>query len=124
MVLSIRARRLASGEVARRRHHRSLDGAQPAAVFEAVEAPALLGLPVSPFELATWSTPKVGPDCHIRVGRALYSVPWHYIGLTVNVRCGERTVEVFLERHSGLFDRLLMTAGRFLLPHLLGDCSR
>jgi hypothetical protein len=84
-------------EVAGRRRHRSLDGAQPLAVFHAVEAPALVALPASPFELATWSTPKVGPDCHIRVGRALYSVPWRYIGRTVDARRGERTVEVFAD---------------------------
>jgi hypothetical protein len=66
--------------VAGRRSHHSLDGAAPLAVFEAVEAPALRALPARPFELAHWSTAKVGPDCHIRAGRALYSVPWRHIG--------------------------------------------
>jgi hypothetical protein len=45
------------------RAHRGLDGAAPLAVFEAVEAAALGPLPGTPFELAAWSTPKVGPDC-------------------------------------------------------------
>lgn len=49
-------------EVAGRRAHRGLDGAAPAAVFAAVEAVALQPLPVRPFERATWSTGKVGPD--------------------------------------------------------------
>lgn len=84
-------------EVAGRRSHRSLDGASPAAVFEAVEAPALLVLPAAPFELASWSAPKVGPDCHVRVGKALYSVPWRFIGRQVDAREGERTVEVFVD---------------------------
>jgi hypothetical protein len=84
-------------EVAGRRHHRSLDGAQPLAVFEAVEAAALLALPPAPFELATWCTPKVGPDCHIRVGRALYSVPWRHIGRIVDVRVTDAIVEVFVD---------------------------
>jgi hypothetical protein len=83
-------------EVAGRRSHRSLDGASPLTVFQAVEAPALLPLPRDRFELARWSQPKVGPDCHIKVGKTLYSVPWRHIGTRVDAREGERTVEVFL----------------------------
>lgn len=84
-------------EVAGRRSHRSLEGASPLAVFEALEAPALTALAAAPFELASWSTPKVGPDCHVHVGGVLYSVPWRYIGRTVDARSSERTVEVFVE---------------------------
>lgn len=84
-------------EVAGRRRHRSLDGAQPAAVFAAVEAPALGGLPAAVFELASWSRPKVHPDCHVKVGRALYSVPWRLIGRHVDAREADRTVEVFVD---------------------------
>ena len=32
------------------------------------------------FELAVWSTGKVATDCHVKVGKALYSVPWRLIG--------------------------------------------
>lgn len=84
-------------EVAGVRSHRALDGASPLSVFEAVEAPALLALPRREFELATWWRPKVGPDCHIRVGKALYSVPWRLIGHHVDAREGERVVEVFVD---------------------------
>jgi transposase len=84
-------------EVAGRRAHRSLDGAAPLAVFDAVEADALLALPTEPFELAAWSTPKVAPDCHVKVGAALYSVPWTHIGARVDARLGERTVEIFVD---------------------------
>lgn len=84
-------------EVAGRRSHRSLDGAAPLAVFQAVEAATLVALPAAPFELARWSTPKVGSDCHIRVGKALYSVPWRLIGTTVDTRETDRLVEVFVD---------------------------
>jgi len=84
-------------EVAGRRSHRGLDGASPLAVFEAIEAPALIPLPHNAFELAGWSRPKVGPDCHIRVGKALYSVPWRLIGHHVDAREGERVVEAFVD---------------------------
>lgn len=83
--------------VAGRRHHRSLDGAEPAAVFAAVEADALTALPVEPFELAAWSTPKVHPDCHVKVAKALYSVPWRLIGTHVDARESDHTVEVFVD---------------------------
>jgi hypothetical protein len=66
-------------------------------VFAAIEADALRALPLSGFELARWSTPKVGPDCHIKVAKALYSVPWRLIGRTVDARQGQRIVEVFLD---------------------------
>jgi transposase len=84
-------------EVAGVRAHRGLDGASPLALFEAVEAAALRPLPADPFELAAWSSPKVGPDSHVKVGRALYSVPWRLIGRRVDAREGERSVEVFVD---------------------------
>jgi hypothetical protein len=84
-------------EVAGHRHHRSLEGAEPLTVFAAVEADALIALPATVFELAGWSTPKVGPDCHIKVGKTLYSVPWPNIGRRVDAREGDRTVEVFID---------------------------
>lgn len=82
--------------VAGARHHRSLDGAQPLAVFRAVEAERLLALPPTPFELAGWSRPKVGTDCYAKVGRALYSVPWRLIDTYVDARESERIVEFFV----------------------------
>jgi hypothetical protein len=48
-------------EVAGVRAHRSLlEGASPLAVFAALEAPALLGLPARPFELARWLSGEGG----------------------------------------------------------------
>ena len=84
-------------QVAGQRAHRGIDGAAPLAVFTAVEAPTLARLPREPFELASWSMPKVGPDCHIKVGKVLYSVPWRLIGRRVDVRQTDRVVEVFAD---------------------------
>jgi transposase len=84
-------------QVANARPSRALDRVSPQAIFDAEEAGALLPLPAAPFELATWSTPKVGPDIHVKVGKALYSVPWAHIGRHVDARCGARTVELFLD---------------------------
>ena len=82
-------------EVAGIRHHRSLEGAAPLTVFQSDELGLLLPLPLFPFELAHWSCPKVGPDCYVKVGRALYSVSWHHIGKNLDARQGQRTVEMF-----------------------------
>jgi transposase len=84
-------------EVANQRQCRPLGRVAPQAVFDAEERQALGPLPRQSFELAHWSTPKVGPDIHIKVGKALYSIPWAHIGATVDARAGVRTVEVFVE---------------------------
>jgi transposase len=83
-----------SVEVAGARRHPSLDGAAPAAVFAAVEAAALKPLPRNRFVVATWSTGKVGPDIHVKVGPALYSVPWRLIGQRVEARSTATTVQL------------------------------
>ena len=69
-----------------RRACRPLEGAAPAAVFDAVEKDALRPLPAGPFVLATWATAKIGPDIHAQVDKVLYSVPWRHIGKTADVR--------------------------------------
>ena len=85
-------------DVAGQRACRPLGGAAPAAVFAAVEAPALGPLPARPFVLATWSTGKVGPDIHVKVGPALYSVPWRLIGQRVEARSTQSVVQLI---HAG-----------------------
>jgi hypothetical protein len=84
-------------EVANRRQCRPLERLAPQAVFDAEEREALAPLPRDSFELARWSAPKVGPDIHVKVGKALYSVPYTHIGKTVDAREGARTVQVFLD---------------------------
>ena len=82
--------------VAGRRACRPLEGAAPAAVFEAVEKDALRPLPAGPFVLATWATAKIGPDIHAQVDRVLYSVPWRHIGKTADVRVTGTMVQFFI----------------------------
>ena len=84
-----------SRDVAGGRACRPLDGAAPAAVFAAVEAGALQPLPIRAFELATWSACTVGPDIHVKVGKALYSVPWRLIGQRLDARATWNTVQLF-----------------------------
>jgi transposase len=83
-------------ETAGRRQCRPLEGAAPAAVFDAVEKDALRPLPAEPFVLATWATAKIGPDIHAQVDRVLYSVPWQHIGKTADVRLTATMVQFFI----------------------------
>jgi transposase len=84
-----------SRDVAGGRSCRPLGGAAPLGVFEAVEADELKPLPRTVFVLASWSTPTVGPDIHVKVGMTLYSVPWRFIGTKVDARATATTVQVF-----------------------------
>lgn len=82
-------------EVAGQRSCRPLGGAAPATVFAAVEAEALKPLPRKRFVLATWSTGKIGPDIHVKVGKSLYSVPWRHMGRSVDARETATVVQIF-----------------------------
>lgn len=83
--------------VANQRQHRGIDRVAPRALFDAEEAGALLALPPAPFELAKWSTPKVSPDIHVKVNKALYSVPWRFIGKVIDARVSARAVEIYVD---------------------------
>ena len=88
-----------SSQVAGLRKSRALDGGQPAQVFAAVEAAALAPLPAAPFEISVWSTGVVGLDTHLKIGKALYSVPWRLIGQRLHARtCGD-IVQIFYDQH-------------------------
>ena len=71
-----------SAEVAGRRPCRPLEGAAPAAVFDAVEKDALRPLPAEPFVLATWATAKIGPDIHLltELEKMFPQVTWRFAG--------------------------------------------
>ena len=85
-----------SAEVAGGRACRPLEGAAPAAVFNAVEREAMRPLPAEPFVLASWARAKVGPDIHAQVNRVLYSVPWRHLGKTADVRITASMVQFFI----------------------------
>jgi transposase len=82
-------------EVAGKRTPRILEGRTPHEVFVSEEADVLLRLPATPFELATWSHPKVAPDAHVRVGRTLYSIPYRLIGERLDARGTAQLVQFF-----------------------------
>jgi len=88
-----------SVQVAGLRNSRALDGGQPLRVFEALEADALAPLPAAPFTLSVWSTGIVGSDIHMKIGKALYSVPWRLIGQRLHARTSGDVVQIFRDQH-------------------------
>ena len=78
--------------------HRGLDGQTPASVFAAIERDALMSLPPRAFESVVYSIGRVAADCHVKSGKALYSVPWRLIGQQVTARTAGDVVQIF---HSG-----------------------
>lgn len=75
--------------------HRGLDGASPATIFNAVEREALMPLPRRPFEPVVYTVGTVAPDCHVKSGKAFYSVPWRLIAQKVTVRAAGDVVQIF-----------------------------
>jgi hypothetical protein len=70
---------------------------QPLTLFRLAEEKELKPLPMTPFEIVTWHQSKVALDCHIQVVSTLYSVPYQYVGKTVDVKLGNKIVEIYLD---------------------------
>lgn len=67
--------------------------------FEEEEKSFLLPLPASPYEMAVWSTATIQPDYLITVEKCKYSVPYEFIGHTVDIRYTSKTIEVFFQNN-------------------------
>lgn len=67
----------------------------PREVFEAEELPRLGAVPETPFDVPTWTRPKVHPDHHVQVARSLYSVPTRFIGRYLDARADRVSVRLY-----------------------------
>jgi transposase len=65
--------------------------------FTEEEEFALLPLPASSYELATWKKATVQYDYHIFVEKMYYSVPYEYIKHQVDIRVTRTIIEVFFK---------------------------
>jgi len=64
-------------------------------LFERYERSALRELPKERFIVARWKTVRVHPDYHTEIDRHYYSAPHTLIGIELNARINEHTVELF-----------------------------
>jgi len=60
-------------------------------IFTAVLKP----VPDEVFDIPTWTGPKVAPDRHVQVAKALYSVPGELIGRRLDARVDAHTVKLY-----------------------------
>ncbi len=67
----------------------------PLKLFSEHERGALLPLPVEPFALREILPVKVHPDCHVVIAGSFYSVPYTYVGRSLEAHVGERIVQLF-----------------------------
>ena len=70
---------------------------RPLELFRAEELPLLLPLPGTPFDVPTWSDPKVHRDFHVEIDKAIYSVHHLLVGRTLRARRDSSTVKLYLK---------------------------
>jgi transposase len=66
-------------------------------VFEQLDHPALKPLPLKPYTYASFKRLRVGPDYHLEIDQHFYSVPYSYVGETVDVRLSAHVVEIYFK---------------------------
>lgn len=67
----------------------------PLYLFREYEQAALLPLPAAPFTLLEIRPVTVHPDCHVRIDKSYYSVPYTYQGHTLEAYISEQIVEIY-----------------------------
>lgn len=88
-----RGRHWSAEEYGMRRH--TTTQRLPCEHFDAVEKPALKPAPTAPYDVPLWAEPKVAPDQHAQVARALYSLPREWLGRQLRARADRTTVRFY-----------------------------
>lgn len=66
----------------------------------ATEKPLLKERSRTPYEISEFKDAKVHPDCCIQVAKALYSVPFNYVGQTLRVKISDKMIVIFDKTHA------------------------
>lgn len=64
-------------------------------LFNTIDKPAAVPLPMTPYEYAEWGKARVNVDYHVEVGAHYYSVPFRLLREEVDIRITGNTVEIF-----------------------------
>lgn len=70
---------------------------EPLKVFNEIEKKTLLELPFEELEVCRWKQAKVHPDCYIQIDKKSYSIPYEFVGKTVQVKVKSKTIEVYYD---------------------------
>jgi transposase len=82
-------------EYGMRRHTRTQR--MPLEAFDADEKPKLKPAPSEPYDIPLYSEPKVAPDQHACVAKALYSLAFEYRGKRLKARADSMTVRLYFK---------------------------
>ena len=63
-------------------------------LFDDIDRPAALPLPPRPYEFAEWKKVKVNIDYHVEIDFHYYSVPYRFVGETLDAKFTASTVEI------------------------------
>ena len=85
----------------------------PHQIFLEEEKTCLSPLPPVRFSLAKISTRKVYHDCHIYVDYNYYSVPYQYVGKTVDVEITDKLLRVYWQQEQIAVHERIRDRGRF-----------
>ena len=70
-------------------------GTSRRALFQAIEADALLEMPTEPYAYAEWRRCRAGLDYHVEVYGHFYSVPYRLMREVIEARITDQTIELF-----------------------------
>ncbi len=71
--------------------------------FTAIEQPALLPLPIAPYDPAVWKEVRLQRDGYVVFEGAYYTAPERFVGQTLWARGGRRTVELYTSSYELLY---------------------
>jgi transposase len=94
-------------------------------MFESLDRPALLPLPLSPYVFEEWLYARVGIDYHVEVDGHYYSVPYALVKKKVEIRATAVTVEVlFKGNRVASHARSFVKGGHTTLPEHMPSSHR
>lgn len=85
----------------------------PMQIFNNEEKQALRPLPLEEFNLNKLGSRKVYHDCHIYVEHNYYSVPFSYVGKTVDISIGDKLIQIYDQGKLIASHGKLKSAGEF-----------
>lgn len=85
----------------------------PAELFAAVESKALKALPKETYRQPQVGQREVYRDCHVYIQYNYYSVPFEYVGKTVNIEVDEALVRIYYESETIAIHQKIAGRGQF-----------
>lgn len=92
----------------------------PLARFRTIEQATLVPLPVAPYDPAVWKEVRLHRDGYVVFDGAFYTAPDRFVGQTLWVRGGRRTVELYATDHELVYTHTRVAPGerQTILAHL------